>query len=111
MKRVEAGGMKLTVKGNLRYHRHRKAVFAHVDPFIESIKELYSKGEQTPEGANKAQAEALESINGEEVELLLPPPIPESDIIEIPSTTPDDFFAMSKLTDLVLGQPEEPKPA
>jgi hypothetical protein len=110
MNRLEQSGIQFTVKGTLRWARTRKAVFEHVDLFTESIRKIYQAGEPTQEAAMKAQQEAFVAIDGDEVEIHLPQPIPEEAILEIKCSGPAEHAAMMKLCQLVFAVPPEGEP-
>lgn len=107
---LEEAVIEFDAPNSVRWDRHRNAVLAHAGPVIKSIQELYEKGEHTPEGAEKANRTILEAINGEEVELQLPPLIPESSILERKKQGPEERAAMRAILDVVIGQPQKDPP-
>lgn len=96
--------MELTPKGTYRYHRARAAIFAHAETFRASVRDLYAKGPQTPEAFYAAQQTAVDAVDGEEIELQLPPPVPSEWVVSFPPMGPGEHEAMMKLTDTLFGE-------
>lgn len=108
MTRIEQAGIKFNPMGTVRYGRHRNAVFAHVEPYVAQVRKLYDEGEKNEANFLKAQDTAAAAVNGEMVELTLPPPVPASWITHPPEGGPEVFQSMMKLVDVVFAETESP---
>jgi len=104
---LESQKLQFTPAGEIRYTRARNAVRVHRESFQKQVQEAYEKeGVQSREAFQKAHDTVLEAINGEEVELQLPPPIPVEWILELPTPSAAEHDAIAVLTDVVLGTPD-----
>ena len=108
MRRLESEKLELNVRGTLRWGQARRAIVTdHLDPFVAQVHRKLN-GEVTRERAAAVEAEMLAAINGEEVELSLPAPIPSDCIVAIRCKEPDDFTALSRLIGVVIAEESAP---
>jgi len=95
-------GFRLNVRGQLRWAAARKAIFTHVD----AVRPLYAKAvedgqDKTEEGSRRAIESVDAALEGELIDLPLPPPI-QAELIESLPAGPTLFPHLATLSGVIL---------
>jgi hypothetical protein len=96
-------GFRLNVRGQLRWAAARKAIFVHVD----AVRQLYTKAledeqDKTEAGTKRAIESVDAALEGELIDLPLPPPIQAELIESLPIGGPTLFPVLAALSGVIL---------